>query len=188
MFYYLFLAQTLYLFLFNYFLILAQIIISQKRPEIINRHLKCRWKLGLKMYLDGKTGRNFPRHGRYLPCHGNPSRLTVGFPVTREVCRDTGHSVSFPRKPLTRFLSRFLKISRVTPKCTVSWECVPSDGGASRVTVQFDRVTGYFFRVFIILGFRVLPQHIFPINTPSFLMNGARSNSLILFSLFYALA
>jgi len=54
LFYYLFLAQTFYLFLFNYFLILAQIIISQKRPEIINRHLKSRRKLGLKMYLDGK--------------------------------------------------------------------------------------------------------------------------------------
>src|SRR6187397_1581257 len=85
LFYYLFLAQTFYLFLFNYFLILAQIIISQKRPEIINRHLKCRMKLGLKMYLDGKTGWKFPRHGRYPPCHGNPSRLTVGFPVTRDI-------------------------------------------------------------------------------------------------------
>ena len=38
LFYYLFLAQTFYLF---YLLILAQIIINQKRPEIINRHLKC---------------------------------------------------------------------------------------------------------------------------------------------------
>ena len=114
--YYLIFSPNLLFIFFNYFLILAQIIISQKRPEIINRHLKCRMKLGLKMYLDGKVGCKFPRHGRYPPCHGNQSRLTVGFPMTREICRDTGNSVSFPRKPLTRFLPRFQKISRVTPK------------------------------------------------------------------------
>ena len=154
--YYSFLARTFYLF----YLILAQIIINQKRPEIINRHLKLPNEIRVKNVFRRKSGLRIPAPRQV------PTVLRESFPSDGGISRDTGHSVSFPRKPLTRFLSRFLNISRVTQICTVSRKSFPSDGGISRVTVQFGRVTGYFFRVFIILGFRVLPQHIFSINTP----------------------